>query len=158
MPVEGGGAYVGPGQDRVLALIKELGLSTFKTYVEGKTIYLRNGTRATYDGTIPPLSPDALGGCAQPAMVQRTTWDPGFDVDASIAAKRVVRARPRGPAASAGLRDSMTILGADITRGDPTRQIRLRVSAGTDTTRIQYLPAGPTVAVQQWSRTSGCVP
>src|SRR5262245_42109911 len=64
---------------------------------------------------------------------------------------RVVRARPDGPAALAGLRDSMQLLGVDISRGDPTRQIRLRVRAGTDTTRIAYLPAGPPVTVQQWS-------
>src|SRR5689334_24942559 len=57
---EGGGEWVGPGQDRVLALIKELGLSTFKTYVEGRTIYLRNGNRQTFSGTIPPLEPAAL--------------------------------------------------------------------------------------------------
>jgi predicted metalloprotease with PDZ domain len=104
------------------------------------------------------LSADALGGCVVPTMVQRTTWDPGFDVDASIAAKRVVRARPGGPAASAGLRDSMPLLGVNITRGDPTRQISLRVRDGTDTTRVAYLPAGAPVAVQQWSRTPGCVP
>ena len=104
------------------------------------------------------LSADAFGGggCIVPTMVQRTTWDPGFDVDASLAAKRVVRARPGGPAASAGLRDSMALLGVDISRGDPTRQIRLRVRAGTDTTRVAYLPAGLPVTVQQWSRTPGC--
>ena len=106
------------------------------------------------------LSADALGerGCVVPTMVQRTTWDPGFDVDASLAAKRVVRARPGGPAAAAGLRDSMALLGVDISRGDPTRRIKLRVRAGTDTTRVEYLPAGPPVAVQQWSRTQGCAP
>jgi monoamine oxidase len=65
VPVEGGGSYVGPGQDRVLALIKELGLSTFKTYVEGKTIYLRNGNRQTYEGTIPPMGADALADFVQ---------------------------------------------------------------------------------------------
>lgn len=104
------------------------------------------------------LSADALGGCVVPTMVQRTTWDPGFDVDASIAAKRVVHARAGGPAASAGLRDSMALLGVDISRGDPAKKIRLRVRAGTDTTRVEYLPAGPPVTVQQWSQTPGCVP
>ena len=104
------------------------------------------------------LSVDALGGCVVPTMVQQTTWDPGFDVDASLAAKRVVRARPGGPAASAGLRDSMQILGVDISRGDPTRQIRLRVRAGTDTTRVQYLPVGSPVMLQEWSRTPACAP
>jgi hypothetical protein len=102
------------------------------------------------------LSADALGACVLPTLVQQTTWDPGFDIDASMAAKRVVRARPGGPAALAGLRDSMALLGVDITRGDPTRKIRLRVRAGTDTTRVEYLPAGTPVTVQQWSRTPGC--
>lgn len=62
---EGGGQWVGPGQDHVLALIDELGLSTFKTYVEGKTIYLHNGSRQTYSGTIPPMGPDALADWVQ---------------------------------------------------------------------------------------------
>lgn len=57
---EGGGQWVGPGQDRVLALIRELGLKTFRTYVKGNTIYLRGGVRQTYVGTVPPLAPDAL--------------------------------------------------------------------------------------------------
>lgn len=62
---EGGGQWVGPGQDRVLALITELGLSTFKTYVDGNTIYLRNGNRQTYSGTVPPLGPATLADFAQ---------------------------------------------------------------------------------------------
>jgi monoamine oxidase len=62
---EGGGEWVGPGQDHILALIDELGLKTFKTYVEGKSIYLRNGNRQTYSGTIPPMGPDALADFAQ---------------------------------------------------------------------------------------------
>jgi monoamine oxidase len=62
---EGGGEWVGPGQDRVLALIKELGLSTFKTFVEGKTIYQRKGARETFEGTIPPLGPAALADFVQ---------------------------------------------------------------------------------------------
>src|SRR5262245_13754123 len=57
---EGGGEWVGPGQDRILALIDELGLSTFKTYVEGQSIYLRNGSRQTYTDPDIPLGPDAL--------------------------------------------------------------------------------------------------
>lgn len=62
---EGGGQWVGPGQDRVLALIDELGLTTFKTYVQGKSIYLRNGNRQTYEGMTPPIGPDALADWVQ---------------------------------------------------------------------------------------------
>ncbi|WP_312855805.1 flavin monoamine oxidase family protein [Nocardioides stalactiti] len=62
---EGGGQWVGPGQDRVLALIDELGLRTFDTFVDGKSIYLRNGRARRYDGTIPPLRPHVLADYAQ---------------------------------------------------------------------------------------------
>lgn len=62
---EGGGEWVGPGQNRVLGLIDELGLSRFKTYVDGKSVYLRNGNRQTYTGTTPPLGPDALADFVQ---------------------------------------------------------------------------------------------
>lgn len=62
---EGGGQWVGPGQDRVLALIDELGLETFKTFVDGKSIYLRKGKEKKYDGTVPPLNPLVLADFAQ---------------------------------------------------------------------------------------------
>ncbi len=104
------------------------------------------------------LSNDALGRCAAPAMVQRALWDPGFDLDATVATRRVTRVRPGGPAAAAGLRDSMQILSMAAAPGDATRPIEMRVHAGTDTTRVQYLPAGAPVTLQQWSRTPACVP
>ncbi|MFD9847485.1 flavin monoamine oxidase family protein [Streptomyces parvus] len=62
---EGGGQWVGPGQDRILALMDELGIETFKTYVEGKSIYRRQGKTKLYTGTIPPLSPVVLADYAQ---------------------------------------------------------------------------------------------
>ncbi|HSW11384.1 MAG TPA: flavin monoamine oxidase family protein [Solimonas sp.] len=52
--VEIGGQWVGPTQDRVLAMIKELGLSTFKTWNAGKLVDFRDGRRSEYDGRIPP--------------------------------------------------------------------------------------------------------
>ena len=60
--VEIGGQWVGPTQDRVLALIQELGLSTFKTYNDGKLIDYRDGRATAYSGRIPP---DALAGAAE---------------------------------------------------------------------------------------------
>ncbi|OBI96683.1 flavin monoamine oxidase family protein [Mycobacterium asiaticum] len=54
---EGGGQWVGPGQNAVLALVDELGLSTFPTHTDGMAIYLRNGRRKLYDGVVPPLHP-----------------------------------------------------------------------------------------------------
>ena len=60
--VEVGGQWVGPTQDRVLALIDELGLATFKTYNDGKLVDFRDARRSEYSGRIPP---GALIGAAE---------------------------------------------------------------------------------------------
>ncbi len=58
--VEIGGQWVGPTQNRVLALIEELGLETFQTYDEGRNLFERKGTLSSYKGTIPKMNPLAL--------------------------------------------------------------------------------------------------
>ncbi|GAA2428303.1 flavin monoamine oxidase family protein [Mycolicibacterium llatzerense] len=62
---DGGGQWIGALHTRMYALIKELGLSTFRTYTEGDSIYLQHGKRRSYQGTIPPLGPLALLAFAQ---------------------------------------------------------------------------------------------
>lgn len=57
--VEVGGQWVGPTQDHLLALAKELGIKTFPTYNTGKNVYLAEGLRLPYTGAVPP-SPTAL--------------------------------------------------------------------------------------------------
>ena len=52
-----GGEYVGPTQDRVLALAKSVGVGTFKTYNDGDNVLVLNGQRSRYPAT-PGLSPD----------------------------------------------------------------------------------------------------
>jgi monoamine oxidase len=52
--IEAGGAFVGPTQDRILRLADDLGVKTFKEYVEGDNVYVKNGQRSTYTGTVPP--------------------------------------------------------------------------------------------------------
>jgi monoamine oxidase len=58
--VELGGQWAGPGQDKVLALAAELGVSTFETFSDGDTVYYNAGRRQTYSGDIPPANPVAL--------------------------------------------------------------------------------------------------
>jgi monoamine oxidase len=58
--VEIGAQWVGPTQDRVLALIAELGLETFPTYTAGKNVFERGGRIKTYSGTIPKANPVGL--------------------------------------------------------------------------------------------------
>jgi len=59
--VELGGQWAGPGQDRVLALARRLGVATFDTYSNGNSVYYANGQLQTYSGDIPPADPASLG-------------------------------------------------------------------------------------------------
>ena len=53
--VEVGGQWIGPGQDRILALSKAVGVKTFKTYDQGTQTFEFQGTRTNFTGPIPPL-------------------------------------------------------------------------------------------------------
>ena len=53
--VDLGGAWVGPSQDRLLALAREFGVETFKTYDTGKSTQYFRGKVKRYKGLIPPL-------------------------------------------------------------------------------------------------------
>lgn len=61
-PIEIGGQWIGPGQDRVLALIGELGLSLHPTRNGGKHIAELGGR--TYPGRTPRLNPIVLADIA----------------------------------------------------------------------------------------------
>ena len=58
--VELGAQWVGPTQDRITALIEELGLETFPTYSKGENLFERGTHVRRYRGTIPKLNPVAL--------------------------------------------------------------------------------------------------
>src|SRR3954469_663676 len=51
--VEMGGQWVGPTQDRLLALAKEVGVGTFDQYIQGQGVLLYRGQRATFDAAGP---------------------------------------------------------------------------------------------------------
>jgi monoamine oxidase len=58
--VEVGGQWVGPGQNRILARARSLGVSTFKTYTKGGQVLDYGGSLSHFTGLIPPLpEPDA---------------------------------------------------------------------------------------------------
>ncbi|MEH3055137.1 MAG: FAD-dependent oxidoreductase [Patulibacter minatonensis] len=54
-PINWGATFVGPGQDRVLALAAELGVATYRTWDTGKNVQDFNGSVKRYTGTVPPL-------------------------------------------------------------------------------------------------------
>jgi monoamine oxidase len=69
---ERGGTFVGPTQDRVLALIKQLGLRKFNTYDTGLNVFVDGGMRSTYSDTGPlGTAPPGLGGGETIANVLR---------------------------------------------------------------------------------------
>lgn len=61
--IESGGAFVGPTQDHILKLAKEMKVPTFLEYNEGNSVYISSLTgRQEYTGTVPPdptILPDA---------------------------------------------------------------------------------------------------
>ncbi len=58
--VDLGGTFVGPGQDRVLALAAALGVSTIPTWDVGDNLVSWRGERRRYRGTIPDLDAATL--------------------------------------------------------------------------------------------------
>jgi monoamine oxidase len=58
--VEVGGQWVGPGQNRILARARSVGVGTFKTYTKGAQVFDYGGSLSHFTGLIPPLpEPDA---------------------------------------------------------------------------------------------------
>lgn len=55
-----GAAYVGPCQDRVLELAKELGINTYLNYSIGQSVYYNGESRAFYDAGNLPIGEDGL--------------------------------------------------------------------------------------------------
>lgn len=63
--VEVGGQWVGPGQDRVLGLLTELGMSTYPTHDTGTHLAELGGHTLRYQGRVPRLNPLVLADIGQ---------------------------------------------------------------------------------------------
>ena len=67
-PIELGGQWIGPTQNRMYGLVEELGLETFPTYNTGEHVVVlagRTSRMGSARGAIPKLSPFALADLAQ---------------------------------------------------------------------------------------------
>jgi monoamine oxidase len=58
--VEVGGQWIGPSQDRLAALARELGVETFPTHAHGSHLLEFGGSVRRYSGTIPRINPAVL--------------------------------------------------------------------------------------------------
>jgi monoamine oxidase len=74
--LEMGGQWVGPTQNRIAALARDVGVATFPTHSDGDNLLRAGGKLRRYSGTIPRLNPLAL-------------------VDAHLAARRLNRVAGR---------------------------------------------------------------
>jgi monoamine oxidase len=71
--IEIGGQWVGPTQDRILALGEAMGVPTYKTYNEGDNLYYRQGSLQRFSSTGPlgPVPPDPEGAPQAAAFIQQ---------------------------------------------------------------------------------------
>jgi monoamine oxidase len=59
--IDRGGAWIGPGQDAIYALMREFGIPSYKQYVDGDAMMFVDGKKYRYKGTIPlSMSPWAV--------------------------------------------------------------------------------------------------
>ncbi|PTR26466.1 monoamine oxidase [Rhodococcus sp. OK519] len=59
--IDRGGAWIGPGQDRIQALMSEFGVPSYKQYTDGAAMMVVDGKQYRYQGTIPmTMSPWAV--------------------------------------------------------------------------------------------------
>ena len=84
VPVDMGGCFVGPRHDRMHALAKEMGVTTFKTFVDGDNVLATGGKVRRYRGDIPRISPVALLSAGQGiarmnAMAKKVPVDAPWD-------------------------------------------------------------------------------
>jgi monoamine oxidase len=59
-PVDRGGGWLAPKHDAIFALAREVGVSTYKTYVAGNHLLVDEGRIRRYRGLIPKISPAAI--------------------------------------------------------------------------------------------------
>jgi monoamine oxidase len=59
-PVDRGGAWLGPRHDAIFGLVREVGVSTYKTWVKGAHLLIGEGRTRRYTGLIPKISPLAI--------------------------------------------------------------------------------------------------
>lgn len=114
---------------------------------------------ATGTGAPPAaLSAGALAPCVRVTLDSVYAFDPGFDVAASVAARRVTGVRAGGAAYSAGLRDDQPLLGWSFYNGHSERPVAFTVQIDSVRDRISYYPRGAGALAPQFHIPDGYVP
>ncbi|MGH2723714.1 MAG: flavin monoamine oxidase family protein [Actinomycetota bacterium] len=88
--VELGGQWIGPGQARMYALARDLGVDTFPTYDEGDGVAILGDRRYRFSGSLPRMNPVSLADLALgfrrlERMARRVPTDRPWDAPGALA-------------------------------------------------------------------------
>jgi monoamine oxidase len=86
-PIDRGGAWLAPKHDAMFGLTRELGVSTYKTWVDGAHLLIDGERTRRYTGLIPKISPLAIATIAR-AQLRIDRMAKHVPVDAPWTAKR----------------------------------------------------------------------
>jgi predicted metalloprotease with PDZ domain len=114
---------------------------------------------ATRTGAPPAmLSAGALAPCVRVTLDSVYAFDAGFDLRASVAARRVIGVRVGSAAYAAGLRDDQPLVGWSIFNGRSDRPATFMVRVDSTAEPISYFPRGAGAIAPQLHIVDGFVP
>lgn len=103
-------------------------------------------------GVAPQLPEGALGPCFVRGSRTYTRFDLGFDLAASTLAQQIVRLRPGGPAARAGIREGEPLVGIVALGDDPQQPVEVTLQRDGHVSSVSYLPRGASGRGDAWKR------
>jgi len=129
---------------------------TNKRIFQAASQYLRRDSRkklrryVEQGGSI-PIPEAALGPCVQSRVEASPKFDLGFDSKSTQGDGVVFGVEPSSEAYKAGLRDGQRLVGWSFSRGDTSREVRLRIMTDHGDQVLKYYPRGAEVSPQQFS-------
>jgi hypothetical protein len=130
--------------------VAELPLTAFTDLLDSREVDLFRA--AIERGTPPQLPPDAFGPCFVRSLKTYTRFDLGFDLAASTANGRIVRLRPDGPAARAGIREGEPLVSVGVLADDPQTPVDVTLQREGHVSPVSYRPRGPSGRGDAWKR------
>src|SRR2546423_2428971 len=112
-PVDRCGAWLGPKDDAIFGLAKEVGVSTYKTWVKGAHLLIDQGRTRRYTGLIPKISPLAVVTIAL-AQMRLNRMAKKVPLEAPWTAKRAAEWDSRSVAWGLGRTGIRTTIGRDL--------------------------------------------
>jgi predicted metalloprotease with PDZ domain len=111
--------------------------------------------RIVVEGGTPEIPTDLLAPCLEGETVERASYEPGFDIQASLAAKVITGVIAESPAFREGLRDGQPLRRWSVHRGRVDRPIELTIEEEGKERRLSFFPEGKPVSVPRFRARAG---